>query len=286
MKINKLVLLSFDIEEFDTPLEYGKHLDIEEQFAVSGKGLAVILQLLEQFKITATFFVTAHFARRFPDRIREMSDKYEVASHGFYHSRFEVKDMLNSRLAIEKITGKTVYGYRMARMMPVDEEEIRKAGYVYNSSLHPTFIPGRYNNLNKPRSYFLKSGVLQIPAAVTPLIRFPLFWLSFKNFPQAIIRLATQRVMKKDGYVNLYFHPWEFADTTNKDKFGLPFYVSNNGVNMKEKLESYISWGLSKGYRFSTYHSLYSKVMENQEMSAGPDDENKNKNEGGKFPLS
>lgn len=106
----------------------------------------------------------------------------------------------------------------------------------------------------------MKNEVLQIPAAVTPRLRFPLFWLSFKNFPQSIIRAASKSVMKKDGYVNLYFHPWEFTDTTDKAKFGLPFYVSDNGKKMLNKLESYIKWGLNNGYGFSTYYDLYKTV--------------------------
>ena len=35
----------------------------------------------------------------------------------------------------------------MARMMPVSEVEVAKAGYTYNTSLNPTFIPGRYMHL-------------------------------------------------------------------------------------------------------------------------------------------
>ena len=106
----------------------------------------------------------------------------------------------------------------------------------------------------------MQNEVLQIPAAVTPIIRFPLFWLSFKNFPLLVIKSASKRVMKKDGYVNLYFHPWEFTDTTDKEKFGLPFYVSDTGKNMLNKLEAYIKWCIEKGYSFSTYLDLYNTV--------------------------
>jgi hypothetical protein len=106
----------------------------------------------------------------------------------------------------------------------------------------------------------MKNEVLQIPAAVTPLIRFPLFWLSFKNFPLGMIKAASKRVMKKDGYVNLYFHPWEFTDTTNREKFGLPFYVSDNGRKMLNKLEAFIEWGKAKGYRFTTYYDLFKRI--------------------------
>lgn len=266
MKIENRVILSFDVEEFDTPLEYGKELELEEQFDISLQGLNAVLKLLEKYNITATFFTTANFAKRFPDLVKKMSGSYEVASHGFYHGSFEVKDLLDSRVALEKVIGKPIHGYRMARMMPVDDEEIRKAGYVYNASLHPTFIPGRYNNFDKPRTYFMKNEVLQIPAAVTPLMRFPLFWLSFKNFPQALIKQASKRVMKKDGYVNLYFHPWEFTDTTDKEKFGLPFYVSDNGKKMLGKLEGYIDWCKNKGYSFGTYYELFEKVSEKERV--------------------
>ena len=111
----------------------------------------------------------------------------------------------------------------------------------------------------------MKNEVLQIPAAVTPMHRFPLFWLSFKNFPLSLIKAASTRVMKKDSYVNLYFHPWEFTDTTDKQKLGLPFYVSNNGEKMTNKLEKYIQWSLSKGYRFCTYYDLYSMISREEE---------------------
>ena len=260
MKIEKQILLSFDIEEFDTPLEYGKKLDLDEQLSVSFQGLSAILQLLIKYNITATFFTTANFALHYPDEIKQMSESYEIASHGFYHSSFEEKDLLESRLTLEKIIDKNIYGYRMARMASVDGEAIRLAGYVYNASLHPTFIPGRYNNLDKPRTYFIQNEVLQIPASVTPLVRFPLFWLSFKNFPLSLIKRASKNVMKKDGYVNLYFHPWEFSDTTDTEKFGLPFYVSNNGKNMLDKLEEYIKWCLQNDYTFNTYYGLYKAV--------------------------
>ena len=103
MKIDKQVLLSFDVEEFDTPLEYGKKLDLEEQFQVSLSGLNALLMLLEKYKIIATFFTTANFAKRFPELIIKMNKTYEIASHGFYHSSFEVKDLLDSRLALESI---------------------------------------------------------------------------------------------------------------------------------------------------------------------------------------
>jgi peptidoglycan/xylan/chitin deacetylase (PgdA/CDA1 family) len=91
--MKKSVLLSFDIEEFDIPEEYGQIIDKQTQFYVSLQGLKSILPLLEQLDIRVTFFVTANFAVHHEGIIREISQKHEIASHGFYHSSFSVEDL-------------------------------------------------------------------------------------------------------------------------------------------------------------------------------------------------
>ncbi|NHW59477.1 polysaccharide deacetylase, partial [Escherichia coli] len=53
-----MVLLSFDIEEFDMPLEYQGDIPFEEQLKVSQEGLKNILKILKKHQIKATFFST------------------------------------------------------------------------------------------------------------------------------------------------------------------------------------------------------------------------------------
>lgn len=259
---SKKILLSFDVEEFDTPLEYGKDLPFKDQLEYSHRGLLAVLKLLDREQIRATFFTTANFALRFPDLIKEISETHEIASHGYYHSSFKNEDLEISRKVLKKITGKEIYGYRMARMMPVDDQFIIDAGYLYNASLHPTYIPGRYNNFFKPRQPFMTGTLLQIPASVTPNIRFPVFWLSFKNFPLSIIKLATKQIIRKDKFVNFYFHPWEFTNIKDKKKLNLPSYISRlSGEKMINKLEKFIVWGKIKGYSFKNYWEQASELM-------------------------
>ena len=173
------ILLSFDIEEFDVPREHGVELPMEEQVRISVAGSHALLDVLKKNQVRATLFCTANFAQHAPEIIqRILSEGHELASHGYYHWTFEPADLKKSKDALEALAGVRVRGYRQARMMPVPEAEIYKAGYSYNTSLNPTFIPGRYMHLGASRTYFMKEGVLQIPASVTPLIRFPLFWLS------------------------------------------------------------------------------------------------------------
>ena len=101
--------------------------------------------------------------------------------------------------------------------------DIIKAGYEYDSSINPTWLPGRYNNLNLPRIVYDENGLKRIPASVTPNCRIPLFWLSFKNFPYTIFLNMALKTLRKDGYVALYFHPWEFTDISH---YGLPKYTT------------------------------------------------------------
>lgn len=118
----------------------------------------------------------------------------------------------------------------MARMMPIDEKEIKKAGYTYNSSLNPTCIPGRYNHLDKPRTWFYKDDVLQLPASVSPVFRFPLFWLAYHNLPAKVYR-------------------WLFSE--NVETRWLHCYLfSPLGIYQSEKMEFTIYHNQSFGRRY------------------------------------
>jgi len=257
-----MILLSFDIEEFDMPFEYGKAIDFQDQIAISIAGTIAILDLLSKHNIKATFFSTVTFAINASQLMQRIVDEgHEIASHGFYHSDFDKKHLKESREKLEEITGQKVIGFRMPRMQPVDEKEIFIAGYQYNSSINPTYIPGRYNNFNKPRTYFMEENVLQIPASVSPFFRFPLFWLSFHNLPLWLYRYLCKITLKKDGYLNIYFHPWEFTDLNQKERFNFPRFVyKNSEEKMIKRMDNLIVWMLSNNYKFGTFKDLLKKI--------------------------
>ena len=216
------ILLSFDVEEFDMPLEYNFDIPAAEQMRIGKLGLDAIRPVLDTHAVPATLFTTANFAMQYPDDMRGLAQSHEIASHTFYHSDFKNEHLLQSRQKLEEITGVPVTGLRMPRMRPVAMEEVKKAGYTYDSSINPTWLPGRYNNFHLPRTVYYEQGMMRIPASVSPVIRFPLFWLSFKNLPYAVFKMLTLQTLRKDGYVCLYFHPWEFTDIT---AYGLPAYT-------------------------------------------------------------
>lgn len=247
----KAVLLSFDLEEFDMPLEYKIPIAFEQQISISREGTVALLRLLRERNLKATFFSTAVFAKACPDLITQIvQDGHELGSHSYYHSQFSASDLVNSRKTLQKISGTRVPGFRMPRMMPVSNTLLKEAGYTYNSSINPTLIVGRYNHLTAPRTIFEAEGMIQVPASVTPAIRFPLFWLSFHNLPVSFYFRLCKFTINRDNYLNLYFHPWEFADLSS---FNFPTFVKkNSGQQMIRRFENLLDQMIEQGYGFST----------------------------------
>jgi len=247
------VLLSFDIEEFDMPFEYGRNLPLNEQLAISQEGCSHIMNLLRLHDARATFFSTVVFAQNSPEILRDIKQRsHELASHGYYHSSFSTNHLLDSRVELARLSGMDVTGFRMPRMMPVDDAAIEQAGYRYNSSINPVWLPGRYDNRDKPRTYFKIGNVWQLPASATPRLRVPLFWLSFHNFPLGTYMRMCRKTIAQDGYLNLYFHPWEFTDL-HPSRLGMPWYVRrNSGAQMQDRFARLLDWMKTEGYRFQT----------------------------------
>ena len=251
-----MIYLSFDIEEFDMPKEYGYNIAFERQIAISRKGLTAILDLLKKHQMCATFFSTVVFAQQVPDLIsRLIEEGHELASHTYYHSDFENEHLKRSKEALEQQFGVPVEGLRMPRMLEVSAEEVKKAGYRYNSSVNPTFLPGRYNKLHVPKRFFNENGLRQIPAAVS-WFRFPLFWLSFHNLPLWLYRFLLKRSVKSIGYAALYFHPWEFTDLHQKE-FNFPAYVMrNSGEKMIARFDSLLTFIKQQGWKTGLYKEM------------------------------
>ncbi len=259
-----MLLLSFDTEEFDVPRDYGVDYDtLKEGMVVSKIGTNRILDVLKQNEVRATFFCTGNFAEHAPEVMQRILDEgHEVACHGVDHWQPKETDFSQSKEIVERVIGRPVYGYRQPRMYSVVESEIKRVGYRYNSSINPVFIPGHYSNLDKPRTWFMKDGVMQIPVSVTPHIRFPLFWLSLHNLPQWLYHNMVARVLKKDGYFVTYFHPWEFYELKEHPELKMPFIIRNHsGLPMCERLDRLIKKFKKRGHAFITFSEFVDKKM-------------------------
>ena len=252
----KSILLSFDIEEFDLPTEFGSEISRAEMFAIAGEGTRRILRIVNETGARVTFFVTAAFALEFPDLVREMkASGHEIASHGYSHTTFESPDLKRSREALEEIVGSPVRGFRMARLAKVGKQDILDAGYVYESSLNPVWLPGRYSNFTAPLKPFREAcGLWQMPVSALPVVRFPLFWLSFKNLPLA------KTAMTATGFFNMYSHPWEYYERAAETRWNIPGYIVRHaGESQCMRLRRLIA-SLGRSGTFETFGAYLERI--------------------------
>jgi peptidoglycan/xylan/chitin deacetylase (PgdA/CDA1 family) len=245
--LKQKIILTFDLEEFDLPLEYNCPISEELQLKITNDGLLRVIELLNLCNVKATFFSTGNYCEKNPEMIKILSENHEIASHAYYHSQFDEEFIMRSKIILETASGKRVTGFRMPLMQKIDYDALILAGYEYDSSINPTYLPGRYNYFSVSRKPYkiANTGITEFPLSVSPVIRFPLFWLSFKNLPLFLYRYLCYSVIKQDNYLHLYFHPWEFAKI---GQFKIPFYIRKpDGESYTKKFEKLIDYLKRKG---------------------------------------
>ena len=248
------VTLGFDVEEFDFPLERGRGIDFGTQLAVSSEGLEFLLDLLARLELRATFYTTANFALHRTDLVRRIvAGGHEVASHDYYHGLTAGSDPAGSRRTLEELTGQRIVGYRAPRLAAASSAALAAAGYRYNSSINPTWIPTRYNNLRAPCSVSREEGLTIYPVSVSAPFRVPLFWISLHVMPLPLYKLLCRSALRRDGHLNLYFHPWEFSARLREPAFGVPGYLTHcSGTDLQRKFIRLLEWLKARGCRFLT----------------------------------
>ncbi len=256
---NRYILLSLDVEEFDLPIEYGSNIPESEQFEISKYGLESLLNLFSVKGIRTTLFTTATFAQKYPELIKTAAQQHEIASHGLNHLSPTDEGIVKSKKILEQIAEKEIKGFRCPRLQKINEKNLIQNGFTYNSSENPIYLPGRYNNFFKKRTaYITENNLLNIPISASPVLRFPLFWLAFKNLPLSVVNFFSKWTLLNDNYLNIFYHPWEFKDLS---LYQIPGIVKKqSGDAMLEKLSNYISYLLSLNSTFITiseYETLF-----------------------------
>ncbi len=253
------ILFSIDLEEFDIPEEYGKLLPLATKLEVSLEGMRSLEALMDKYDITSTIFTTAFWAQHHPDYMRTLAARHEIASHTFYHNKFCTEDLRTSRQVLSSICNKEITGLRMPLMQDIDHDAVAAAGYTYDSSLHPTLLPGRYNHFKAQRTLHRKDNLWILPASVTPVWRIPVFWLTLKNLPLGWYKRLCRNILQQDGYLVLYVHPWEFTDLS---LYALPPLIKRkDGAHLLHRLEQVFSFFRQEGCSFATHEMLVKEQM-------------------------
>ena len=199
-----------------------------------------LIDLFNEYDVSATFFTLGWVARRMPDLIKAIASAgHEIASHGYDHRRVASQtadefrdDTRKTKRILEDLTGHEVIGYRapsfsISQNTPWAHDILGEVGYKYSSSVYP-IRHDHYGVPDAPRSPYRKDngGLLEIPLATTRLAGQNLPAAGggyFRLLPFAYSKWALSRINRhEERPVAFYLHPWEI-DPDQPRVSGLPF---------------------------------------------------------------
>jgi len=217
----------------------------------------VILELLNERQVQATFFVLGWVAERHPELIRDIvQEGHEVASHGFSHVRIGRQtpeefrtDVTDTKKLLEDIAGIAVSGFRAASFSVVRDTLwataiLREAGYKYSSSVYPVHHD-LYGIPEAPRFAFRHagSGLLEVPITTLSFAGRNLPFGGggyFRLFPYPLSRWAFERINKIENRPAVFYcHPWEIDPEQPRQpglRFKARFRHYHNLTRMKSRL--------------------------------------------------
>ena len=237
-----------------------------------------ILDLLDGFGVSATFFVLGVVAEEHPEVVEEIYESgHEIGSHAYSHKtlyelgreRFEEEIKLSVEL-LRGITKEKPVGFR-APSFSVDNstrwafEVLERYGFKYDSSVFPIRtrlygVPNAPVQIYKPLKEEItkedperdEGGIIEFPLTVVKLVgrNIPVsggFFL--RVLPLKILKSALKRVNAKERRpAVIYLHPWEvYAETP---RLNLPLssrFITYYGIgSAKKKLE-----GLLRCFKFA-----------------------------------
>ncbi|MBU0767032.1 polysaccharide deacetylase family protein [Patescibacteria group bacterium] len=244
-----MIALTIDAEQWNCPLLEGKDSEENKNISYSRDGNEVLLELFKKYDIKSTFFVTGFFGEKESQQVKLLNNNgHEIACHGYHHywrgnKNLSIKEEVSkSKDVIGNIINKKISGFRAPQLQYSSEliEVLNEEGFIYDSSLHPTCIPGAYNNISQPISIFkplIDSNILEIPVAVSPM-RLPIGWMFMRLFGIDRTIRCCKKLIEKGITPVIYFHSWELVGVKSKN---VPFYYTyRTGMPFAKDIEKFI----------------------------------------------
>lgn len=223
--------MTIDVEEWFNILDVPGEIPFEkwdEQENRLVPNMKRLLALLRKNNVKATCFWLGYFAERYPELVRQCAEEgHEIASHGYAHilafksGREEFReDITKAKDILENIIQKPVLGFRAAGFSTTDDstwvfDEIRQAGYLYDSSVFPA---SRNNGgmISSPLGiYTIKTSagdLLEIPQSMVTMFghRLNMFGGGYlRLFPYPMIKWGISKLQKENLPLVVYIHPRE-----------------------------------------------------------------------------
>lgn len=272
--------LTIDLEDWYHPEFVTKFVPDHQRKDQVEDAVKPLLQLLDRYNVSATFFVLGQVAERHPELIERIYEEgHEIASHGYSHKRLhelgkeEFEDDLRKCTNIlESIVKEEIFGFR-APSYSINQDTawaldiLENLGYKYDSSIFPLRFRKKslYGICNAPLYPYSPSKeditkesedenrkIIEFPLSVVKFvgIKIPVAGGAYlRLFPAWFLRLAIKKINKEKRPAIIYVHPWETYEKTPRIKLPFPKkQITYYGIGSSlKKVES-----LLKNFEFGT----------------------------------
>jgi len=267
----KYFLMTVDVDGWPSLLRFynvAHDFSLADQQVKVEVGASRLLDLFEQHRVFATFFVTGEMAKRHPKMVKSIRQRgHEIACHGLLHLKDEylaTKSEQENRLRkataiIEQVSGVRPSGFRAPCLRSNQDtfQALLENGYLYDSSIIPAFIPGYYGKLDLNfRPYWLKDSIcgrrlVEIPVSVNPLLLVPLSAAWMRNLGEKWVKLGILLNFNMHNPVVLYVHPRDVL--TLPGVKGVPWHLYRNvGLSTIRILDGILNYVKNLGASFIT----------------------------------
>lgn len=256
-------IMTFDIEEWFHLLDFDatRTEDKWEKYEVRiHENLERILRILDETDTKATFFVIGWIAKRYPEVVRRIAEKYEIGSHTMTHqlvwqqSPQEFKQDVDSSIKLlQDITGKPVKyfrapGYSIRESEAYAFETLAELGIEIDCSVFPaTHAHGGMPQFPKASPAIIEHNGIkmkELPISFAKVAGKNIIFSGggyFRLLPYSLIKKLT---IKKSDYNMAYIHPRDL-DSGQPVIKGLPLtrrFKSYVGIKGAEaKLRKYLT---------------------------------------------
>jgi polysaccharide deacetylase family protein (PEP-CTERM system associated) len=218
--------MSVDLEDWFSLVRrrlWGREEPPSERVVV---GTRQLLDLLDDARTSATFFVLGSVAERFPDLVREVAARgHEIGTHGHGHWRVDAigpdrfrDELRRSKDAIVRAAGVAPTGHRapefsITKATPWAFDVLAEEGFTFDSSVFPVRHP-RYGIPDAPIApYDAGPRLRELPLATFTLAgrRLPAAGGGYLRYlPYGMIEGAVRQANRRGDPAVLYVHPYEF----------------------------------------------------------------------------
>lgn len=225
------------------------------------KNLDLIVSLLSEKSVKATFFMLGEIAETFPAKVKEISSLgHEIGIHGYYHDQFfrlspekARNDLYRAKSLVEDLTGKNVNGFRAPAFSISSEtawalEILANLGFKYDSSIMPVKADryGWAGFEKKIHKLFINKelSLIEVPLSTINLLgkKIPACGGGYlRHLPLLFTQSAFRKIVKQQPVI-VYLHPYEL----DQDKYPSFFYDAIKSSNFKRRISLSI-YRLNKG---------------------------------------